>query len=165
MVLLDKFCCRNFHMICMIRRFFFCFSLLFFSSQSMAGLYADSLRNCLTKSITHTEKRVMVQWVFSLLSMHPDLNSKSKLTEMDVELIDRSVAGIFTRLISQACRQEALAAYRYENPEELKAVYGFLGQEAMKILLSDTSITQRSKKFTEYLDSPDLRNVMSGGVR
>ena len=50
------------------------------SSTVWAGPYADDLSKCLVKSTSAEDKSTLVQWMFAMSSLHPDVKKLSTVT-------------------------------------------------------------------------------------
>lgn len=93
----------------------------------------------------------MVRWTYSTLAFHPDFGGKQLFSDTEIDEIDRSMAFIFTRLMTQACRNEAQQASRYEK-DGVKKAFGVLGREAVNSLSSHPNVKNRNQKFLSYID-------------
>ncbi len=119
---------------------------------SMAGTYRDDFEQCLVRSITASEKRTMVRWMYSILSFHPDLPAVRVFSETELDEVDRSMAFIFTRLITQACKSQAVLVSNYEQ-DGIKKAFGVLGTEAVRAVSSHPDVVRRGQKFVDFLDA------------
>lgn len=93
----------------------------------------------------------MVRWMYSILSFHPDLPAVRVFSETELDEVDRSMAFIFTRLITQACKSQAILVSQHEQ-DGIKKAFGVLGTEAVRAVSSHPEVIRRGQKFVDFLD-------------
>lgn len=140
------------------------FSAILCTSNAYAGPYADALQKCLLNSIDQNEKKTMVRWIHSILSSHPDLSTKKPYNNTELAEIDRSMAFIYTRLTTQACKKESTQIIKYE-PENIKITFGTLGRHAVESIMKDSNVTFRSQQFSEYLDMDYINQATKDSIK
>lgn len=123
------------------------------SANVHAGPYSDDLAKCLVRSTTGDDKRNLVQWIFSIASVHPALTSLMSITDDRRTTLNKDVARLFEALLTERCSNETRDAMKYEGPETLKSSFGLLGQVAMRELFADPGVAKELGRFTEYIDT------------
>jgi hypothetical protein len=61
---------------------------------AQAGVYTDDLSQCLVKSSNGADRLVLVQWIFSALSLHPAVQPLASVTSEQRDAFNEST--IFT---------------------------------------------------------------------
>ena len=65
------------------------------STHAVAGPYADSLTKCLVQSTTTNDKTTLVQWIFAMMALHPQVSSMSALTKEKRTTASKETANLF----------------------------------------------------------------------
>lgn len=134
-------------------RSFLILAFLLFCSASQAGVYADDMGKCLVASTSPQDKAALVRWIFATAALHPDVASIASVSAATREEMDRNIAALFERLVTDACRQQTIEAVRYEGAAlAFHVSFGMLGQVAMQELMSDREVSASFDNFTQYLD-------------
>jgi hypothetical protein len=132
---------------------------LFLSSigVSHAGPYGDDLTKCLVESTTIADKGTLVNWVFSMASLHPEVKGASSLTTEQRTAISKRTADLFTDLITERCKKAAIAAVKYEGPKTFETSFGALGQAAMFELFSNPDVAKGLAELGSYFDEAKFK--------
>jgi hypothetical protein len=125
-------------------------------SAALAGVFTDDLSKCLVKSSGTADQVVLVQWIFSAVSLNPSVAPLSSVTDTQRDDLSRSAAGLFQRLLLVDCRRETIDALKFEGERALEASFEVLGKVATVGLLSDPKVSsQLESGFDgENLDRP-----------
>lgn len=132
-------------------------------SPARAGIYGDDLSKCLVRSTTDQQKATLVEWVFAIAALHPSVKPLSSVSEAQRTALNKSVAGLFTTLLTDTCRKETQDAVKYEGPAAIQASFAVLGQVAMTNLFADPGVAQGMSAFAQYLDKAKFEEVMKTG--
>ena len=127
-----------------------------------AGIYSDDMARCLVASTSQKDKTDLVRWIFANASLHPDVASISSLTPEIRDALDRDVAALLERLLTDACRKQAAEAFKYEGAVAFQQSFGTLGQVAMQELMTDSNVANGFKTFAKYLDQSKLESIGLG---
>ncbi len=127
-------------------------SLLVATSPARAGVYTDDLSKCLVKSTSAGDQKALVFWIFMAMARHPDVKAYANITEPRRDEGDKTVAGIFQRLLTADCRPEAVAALKYEGTGALEPAFSVLGQVAMRGLMSEPGVEKGMTGVGAYVD-------------
>lgn len=125
-----------------------------------AGVYQDDLGKCLVKNSTAQDKQVLTQWIFFAIALNPQLNSYSNIPQDKREAADKAIAGLFSRLVGDACANEAKLAIKYEGVGAFRGAFELLGQIAGRELFAAPEVASGTSTFTKYLDSADLQKKL-----
>ena len=122
------------------------------SPVAQAGVYTDDLSKCLVKSSNGADRSVLVQWIFSALSLHPAVQPLASITTEQRDAFNERVAALFSRLLVDDCRKEAIDALKYEGSAAFDASFQVLGQVASRDLMTEPHVaTGLSGQIAYYL--------------
>jgi len=122
------------------------------SPVAQAGVYTDDLSKCLVKSSNGADRLVLVQWIFSALSLHPAVQPLASITTEQRDAFNERVAALFSRLLVDDCRKEAIDALKYEGSAAFDASFQVLGQVASRDLMTEPHVaTGLSGQIAYYL--------------
>lgn len=130
-------------------------------STAMAGPAADSLGACLADNTSGKDRKEMARWVFVGMSTHPELEGFSKVTDKNRDDLDRVMAAIFTKLITESCPEQAKAAIGKEGPIAFQTAFGAIGKLAMQELMTNPEVGSSFTRYTKYLDQNKLNATLS----
>jgi len=134
-------------------------ALVLASQSALAGPYTDDLSKCLVRSTSEQQKAVLVEWVFAIAALHPSVKPLSSVSDAKRTDLNKSVADLFTTLLTDTCRQETQDAVKYEGPAAIQTSFALLGQVAMTDLFSNPDVAQGLGAFSQYLDKAKFDSV------
>jgi len=129
------------------------------STAAQAGPYTDDLSKCLVRSTSEQQKAVLVEWVFAIAALHPSVKPLSSVSDAKRTDLNKSVADLFTTLLTASCRQETQDAVKYEGAAAIQTSFALLGQVAMTDLFSNPDVAQGLGAFSQYLDKSKFDSV------
>lgn len=121
-------------------------------SPAIAGSATDALSTCVADNTTGKNRKDLAQWVFVAMTVHPEIQPFSNVTEANRVELDKKVAALATKLITESCRTEAKAALEKEGSASFKAAFGSLGILAMQELTSNPAVNSSLAEYAKYLD-------------
>ena len=121
-----------------------------------AGPYTDTLSKCLVAGTTTSDKTLLVRWMFSMLSVHPEVQAQSTATAATRSALSKSMAAMVQRLLIQTCFSEAKDALKYEGSASFEGAFTVLGQVAARELSSDRGVSDAMSEYIRYLDSREI---------
>ena len=121
-------------------------------SPAIAGSATDRLSTCVADYTSGKDRKDLAQWVFVAMTAHPEIHPMSNVTEANRDRLDKKMAALATRLLTENCRTEAKAAIEKEGNESLQAAFSILGKLAMQELMSNTSVNSSFSRYAKYLD-------------
>jgi hypothetical protein len=130
-----------------------------YSSVASAGIYTDDLSKCLVKSANPDDQILLVQWMFSAFSLHPAVEPLVTLSPQQRDLLNRKSAELLQRLLLEDCRNETVAALKYEGPGAMEAGFKTLGEVAGRGLMTDPRVAQALQGLASYLDRDKLNEL------
>lgn len=131
-------------------------------SSAQAGPATDALGTCLSDNTTGKERKDLARWVFIGMSSHPDMQTLSRVTETNREELDRMMAAVVTRLMTENCRAQARLAMETEGAVSLQTAFGAIGKLAMQELMSNPNVNASFGNYAKYLDTNKINAVFSG---
>ena len=132
------------------------------ASSAIAGPATNALITCMADNTTGKDRKDLARWIFVGMSVHPEIQSLSKVTETDRDQLDRKMAAIVTRLLTENCQVQAKLAMEKEAGEApLKAAFGVMGRLAMQELMTNPEIQSAFTGFAKYLDTNKLNSEFS----
>jgi hypothetical protein len=132
------------------------------SSNVLAGPYTDELSKCLVETTTQRDRDVLVKWMFLSFSLHPQLNSMASVSEDQRDQGNKNMAGLFTKLLTQTCKEETMKAVTNEGTASLEASFNVLGQVAGRELFSNIEVNKGMAGFEKYWDEEKFMQSMGG---
>ena len=126
------------------------------SQMASASATVDNLSNCLVKSTTDADKKVLLQWTFVALSAHPDLQSFSQVTTEQRDGLDKNLAQVLQRILVDQCSAETKAVIQTDGLQAVGDSFQELGQETGEQILKTPEIKDQYKGLVRYLDLSKL---------
>ena len=105
-----------------------------------AGPFADELSKCLVGSSSTDDRVLLVQWMFAALSLHPAVQPMVSVKADQRDVATKKAGVIFSRLLTENCRKESVAALKNEGNSAIGVAFGVLGQVASRDLMSNPNV-------------------------
>lgn len=132
------------------------------ATSSFAGQATDALIACMTDNTTGKDRKDMARWIFAGMAVHPEIQNFSNVTEIDREELDKKLAAIVTRLLTENCKTQTKLALEKEADEApIKTSFSVLGQLAMQELMSNSKVQTVFTSFAKYLDKEKFKSFGS----
>jgi hypothetical protein len=128
---------------------------------AVAGPFADDMARCMVNSTSPEDRTVFVKWIFSMITLHPDLQAMSTVTVKQREDISKKAAALLDRLLLDSCRSQAQAALQNEGPETIQYAFQVLGQVASRGLLTEPHVLGGAKELAKYVDEDKLKALVA----
>ncbi|MBU1213467.1 MAG: hypothetical protein KJ587_19695 [Alphaproteobacteria bacterium] len=129
------------------------------SSTAHAGIYSDDMSRCLVSNTSAKDKTDLVRWIFAISALHPDLSSVAAVTEPQRDDMNRKVAKLLERLLTESCRKQTQEALKYEGSAAMQQSFQVLGQVAMQELMSNAAVANGFSGFSKYVDKAKLEEL------
>jgi hypothetical protein len=130
------------------------------NTSAIAGPAGDELAKCLVRSTAAADKTALVQWMFAMASLHPQVKTMAAISpERRTEATVRA-AQMFQRLLTQACVNEARAALKAEGQGALEQSFNALGQVAARELFADPNVAGGIADFEKHIDAQALERAL-----
>ncbi len=135
------------------------FSLL--PAVAKAGPFTDDMSKCLVNSTSAGDKNELVRWIFSFAGVHPALAGIVHVSDEQRLEINKRMASLTERLLTQSCAAETRAALKNEGQGAMSAAFKVLGEVASVGLFSDPAVATASTAFAQQLDQQKIRDLLS----
>ena len=139
-------------------------TLLCASRLAVAGPFADDMAKCLVNSTSPADRTVLVQWMFGLITLHPDLTAMSSISGKQRDDLSRNAGALFQRLLLESCRSQTQQALQNEGPQTVQYAFQVLGQVATRGLFTDPQVMGGLKDLTKYVDEDKLKNLTAAAA-
>ena len=115
------------------------------------------MTKCLVKSTNNRDRNKLIKWIFRVYGDHPEVSYMVEISEREKKIIDKDVADIFTRLLSDDCINETKKAKKYEGDNALITAFQILGKVAANGIMDNPNVTSSINKFSYLVDSEKLK--------
>ena len=146
----------------MRKKFIYVFTVLTFllnisNKPILAGPFEDDMSRCLVLATSSKDNSLLGRWLVRVYGEHSDSKDLTNLSAYKKEVIDRDVARLFTRLLSEDCKVETQKALKFEGDGVMFNAFRVLGEVAGKELIEDKNVSKAINKFSEYVDYEKLK--------
>jgi hypothetical protein len=121
------------------------------------------MAKCLVKSASPEDRTLLVKWIFSAISLHPDLASMSAISTQQRDALTKSAGALFQRLLLESCQSETQQAVQNEGPQTIQYAFQILGQVATRGLMTDPHVLEGMKSLGKGLDEERLKTLLTPG--
>jgi len=119
-----------------------------------------ALSECLKRSATPDDRRVLVQWIFSAIAVHPDLQALSTIDADKRAKIEKDAADTFERLIAVDCTAPARQTIIAEGSEGFGNAFKTLGELAMGGVVENRDVQVGMSRVGEMIDSERMLKAL-----
>ena len=137
-------------------------SAVFMPADSIAGPATDALAACVADNTTGKDRKDLAKWVFVAMSAHPEIKPLSKASDAVKESLDKNLATLATKLITESCRAEAHQAFSTEGEKSFEFAFHALGRLAMQELTTNPAVSASFSNYVKYLDRAKFEAAFSG---
>ena len=114
------------------------------------------MAKCLVTSTSNRDRTKLLKWMFRVYGEHPEVSYMVDLSDREKKVIDKDIADVFTRLLSEDCVDETKKALEYEGDNVMFTAFQTLGQVAAQGFNVNPSVERSINKFTELIDIEKL---------
>lgn len=116
----------------------------------IAATATETLTNCVAESTSGKDRKELGQWFFVAMSAHPDIRPLSNITEAKREELDKKMAVLVTKLMTEDCIAETRAAAADVNA--IETAFGTLGRLASQELMTNPEVNASFFRYMNYID-------------
>jgi hypothetical protein len=127
---------------------------------ALASTATDALSTCLADNTTGRDRKEMARWVFVGMASHPEIKTLSNITQAKRDELDKSMAVLVTRLMTESCAVQARSAMEKDGGEAFKVAFGVVGKLAMQELMSNPNVNAAFSDFTKYMDPKKINSAL-----
>ncbi len=121
---------------------------------------AQALGTCLADALNGKERKELAKWIYFGMSRHSTIKQYSKVTDADIDNMNRYIGQLVTRLITADCSQIASRAIKEGGASSVQYAFSVVGQVAMQELMREKSVTKAIGEFEKYLDRDKFDNAL-----
>ena len=126
-----------------------------------AGVYTDDLSKCLVSRTTPDQKAILVNWMFSAMSLNPAVARFAAIPDAQRKAFNVDMARLFESLVTVTCKSEMQLAIRYEGNAAIGAAFNVLGQVAGRELFSNPEVAKGMSELEKYVDEDKIKAVLN----
>ena len=123
--------------------------------------YSDALGSCLTDSTNGKDRKALARWSFIAMAAHPDIRSMAAITNNTQDDVNKEMANLFMRLLTQNCVKELQAILKHDGSQSLSQSMEILGRVAMQEITTHPTFTSSISGFEKYIDQEKLRAALA----
>ncbi|WP_286232517.1 hypothetical protein [Thalassotalea sediminis] len=131
------------------------------SQVSLAGEYTEQLGKCLVSSTTEDDRNKLVRWMFVAASNHPAVDDLVQSSADKLDMANKHLGQLITRLVTVACKNETKRAIENEGEVALEASFNVLGKVAGQELFSHPSVAIGLSGLSQYVDGAAINNSIN----
>ena len=125
-----------------------------------AGEAGAALSECLKRSATPDDRRILVQWIFSAIAIHPDLQALSAIDNAQRAKIEKDAASTFELLVAVDCTVTARQTIVAEGTEGFGNAFKTLGELAMGGVVENRDVQVGMSRLGELVDSQRMLKAL-----
>lgn len=131
------------------------------ASEASAGAFIDDMSKCLVAKSTPEDQTVFMEWMFSLIARHPAVRPLSNISDSQRNELTSKAGQLMMRLVTVDCREQTVAALKYEGASAFGNAFQLLGGAAMEGLMKDPSVDQGLEGLKNSIDDAKLKNLFA----
>lgn len=135
-------------------------ALVLVTTSAQAGPYADDLTKCLVKSTTSDDKSLLVQWIFSMMALHPQVGRLAAVSDAQRTELNKGTALLFQNLLTKTCLTETRQALKYEGGATIQTSFGALGQVAAREIFANPQVEAGMSELGKYVDKKSFESAL-----
>ena len=127
-----------------------------------SGPYTDDLSRCLVEQTTEEDRIALVTWMFTAAALHPAVTSIASVSDEQVEQANAQMGSMVIRLLTEACRDEARKAMKYEGEATFQTSFEVLGRVAGQELFQSPEVASALGDLQKHIDEDKLKAALKG---
>lgn len=125
-----------------------------------AGSYADALSQCLIRSTTPADQKIVVRWAFATMALDPEVAGLATISSTQREAINQQAGDLVTNLLTQSCSQPVQQALMFEGPAGAQAAFEAWARWAITRVAEEPHVMQGAGALLQYLDMGKLMSLI-----
>jgi hypothetical protein len=134
-------------------------------TSATAGIYGDALGKCLVSSTSVEDRNTLVKWLFASAASHPAVKSIAIASDTQRLELDKQIAQLVERLLTESCKSETQQAVKYEGQGVFESSFEILGKVAGRELFSSPSVSGNMSNFRKYMNQKKLESVFGSAQK
>lgn len=103
----------------------------------------------------------MASWIFSAVAAHPDIKMTVTIQEERRDELNKNIATLLTRLLTENCIAQAKKAIETDGTEGFQTAFGFVGKLAMQELMTNKDVSTAISGFEKHMDKKKFEAAFS----
>lgn len=136
------------------------FASLAVAGTAQAGPFADDLSKCLVRSTNAEDKTALVQWMFAVLGLHPEVKQYANVTPEQRTMLNKRMAGLTVSLLTERCAKETREAVKNEGAQTIQQSFSLLGQVAGQEIFGNPQVAAGLEQFAKSIDESKLKSIV-----
>jgi hypothetical protein len=130
-------------------------------AQAPAQPSPDTLEACVVVAAGADDRRVLAQWMFSALALHPDLAGMAKVSDTQREEASRRMGVMLVRLLTVDCAEQAGRALRAGSAEmAFHRAFVRVGELAGEGLFNHPGVAAAGDQVVEHVDIQRIAELL-----
>ena len=121
--------------------------------------YTIKLRDCFTAQTTGADRTTFARWFVAILASAPKVQGVATVNPGVKDTLDRQVAGIFTRIITKDCADEARPLWKARSNAAFRVAGEALGRLAMQEVTADPEGANIFAGYASQINPADFRDL------
>ena len=138
----------------------FCIAVVLVAQPALASPQGDALAQCLIRTTTPADKVGLIQWIFSTMSLNPQVKPLASISADNRTRINRDTAALFQQLLTKRCVKEAREAIRSDGQGVVSQAFNQLGQMAARDIFNDPAVMRGMSEFTGFIDGKAMEQAL-----
>ena len=114
---------------------------------------AGDLQSCVVAATGMDDRRTLVQWMFSAIALHPDLEEMALVSDVRRQEANRAMGALLERLLTVDCAAQARKAFREGGAEgAVGEAFARVGQLAGEGLFNDPLVAAEAAGLIRHVD-------------
>ncbi|NLW95268.1 MAG: hypothetical protein GXY30_00075 [Xanthomonadaceae bacterium] len=111
------------------------------------------LQSCVVTATGPGDRRTLVQWMFSAIALHPDLEDLARVSDARREQANRAMGELMVRLLTVDCADQARQAFRDGSADAaIGEAFGRIGQMAGEGLFAEPRVAAEAQGLIRHVD-------------
>ena len=111
------------------------------------------LEACVVEATTADDRRALVRWMFSAISLHPELQDLPQPTGAQREEANRGMGAVMERLLAEDCAEPARRAFRDGSADQAVGnAFRRVGELAGEGLFADPRVAAEASSLIRHVD-------------
>lgn len=125
-----------------------------------AGSSADALTQCLIRSTTPADQKVVLRWAFATIALDPDVASMANVSAAQREALNQQAGALVTSLLADFCSQPVQQTLLNEGMPGVQSAFEGWGRWAITGVIGEPHVAQGMGQLLNYLDLGKLMNLL-----
>lgn len=122
------------------------------SPPAVASVFTDDLSKCLISKTTPAQKTILVNWMFSAMSLNPNVSKFASIPAQERKRFNVEMAHLFETLLTVSCRSETQLAVHNDGNQAIATGFNLLGQVAGRELFQNPEVAKGMSDLDKYID-------------